>query len=549
MRRQTRARGRRGARQSRFAVNMVPRVPRSTFNRSHSHKATMDTGVLIPVKVDEILPGDTVRMQMASFARLATPLHPLLDDLQIDFHVWFVQNRNIWTQFLAFMGEQDDINNPTDYLTPVMSPPAGGWAVGSLGDHMGIRPGVDGFTHSALPFRGYQKIFDDYYRPQELRPIDPNVDYSSDGPDVPANYQIQPRYRRHDYFSSALISPQRGPGVDLPIGGQAPLVGQPGAHAFVPPTIEGMSSGTVGSYKANAVNTPNGYWNGNGFILDEDLKWNHPGIDLGTTPAGMTLPYADLDNTVASGLTVNAWREAVTLQRFLEAEARGGSRYAELVNTMFGVTFPDRLYRAEYLGGTSTNITVSQVPQTSETTAQSPQGNLAAFGQGGGVGRPIMKSFDEHGWLIVLASARRTVVSYQQGLHKMWSRRTRYDHYFPMFANLGEQPILNKELYVAGDAQDDETFGYAERWSEYKFAFNTIAGEFRSDFAQSLDTWHLADDYLSRPALNEQWMVEKPPMDRVLAITDTPQLLLDMYFSVAHTRCMPTYGVPGLTRF
>lgn len=536
----TRARGASRTNQARFARNMAPRVPRSSFNRSKRLSTTLDeAGKLYPVYVDnDILPGDTVRMQMASLVRLATPLHPILDELVVDFHWFFVPYRIVWDNALAFFGEQTDLDNPTSYVIPTTTSGASTHVVGSLWDYMGLPIVGSGLVHSALPHRAYYKIWNDWYRPQELSPMLFRGN-TGDGPDSASLFQILDRYRRHDYFSSALISPQRGADVDIPIGGIVPVETDTTTPTF-------SSTGGVTNQPLNYVQVV-----------------THPStLTLGAAADGTSRATQFGDNTglqvdlaSVSNITVNAWREAITLQQFLEAEARGGSRYAELVDTMFGVNFPDRLYRPEYLGGFTTQIQVTQVPQTSNTvtgTDASPQGNLAAFAQGGGVSRPWTKSFVEHGTLMCLASARRAQVTYQQGMHRMWSRQTRFDHYWPMFANLGEDAILSKEIYATGTPgvnDDDKVFGYQERWAEYKYAItNQVTGKMRSAATSSLDTWHLADDYSTRPELNLSWMREDPPIDRIIAVTTEPHFLAEVVYSAEYTRCMPVSGVPGLRR-
>ena len=533
----TRARGSRKTNQARFARNMAPRVPRSTFNRSKRLSTTLDeAGILYPVYVDtDILPGDTVRMQMASLVRLATPLHPILEDVVVDFHWFFCPFRIVWDNALAFFGEQTDLDNPTTYTIPTTTSGGATHISGSLWDYFGLPIVGSGLVHSALPHRAYYKIWNDWYRPQELQAMLFRGN-TGDGPDSASLFSLQKRYRRHDYFSSALVSPQRGADVDIPIGGIVAV--EPNATQAYPELA--TTAGDSSRFRRDA--SFGAYYNPNPSANATDMFWDEPNLQV--------------DLSSVSNITVNAWREAITLQQFLEAEARGGSRYAELVDTMFGVNFPDRLYRPEYLGGFTTSINVTQVPQTSRTvttpTDPSPQGNLAAFAQGGGVSRPWTKSFVEHGILMCLASARRAQVSYQQGIHRMWTRTTRYDHYWPMFANLGEDAILSKEIYATGTPgvnDDDKVWGYQERWAEYKYAItNQVTGKMRSVASGSLDTWHLAEDYSSRPELNESWMREEPPIDRIIAVDTEPHFLAEVVFATDYTRCMPVSGVPGLRR-
>ena len=549
MARQTRPQGANRSAQSRHATNMVPRIQRSTFNRSSTVKTTLDSGRVYPILVDEILPGDTVQMSIGGFCRMATPLHPVLEDVVVDLHCFFIPHRIVWDNALAFWGEQDDLDNPIDYLIPEISIPAEGINVGSMLDYMGVPTGRGPFTVSALPQRCMIQLYNDWFRHQELQPKLP-LD-KGDGPDAIA--AIPQRNRRHDYFAAALTSPQRGEEVELPIGGSAPLVGNPNMVPVSTPTFL-FDGAFPDAPLQNQVGSSNVEWQGTqGVANSNTMDWSNIGlrIDLDTTGPGGVTPEADL--TQAAGVTVSAFRELLALQHYLELEARSGSRYAELVNAFFGVNFPDRLYRAELCGSMSIPINVYQVTQMSGTAPgviDTPQGNLAAYAQGGKMQGIATKSFVEHGHIIVTASVRRGAVSYQQGLHKMWSRRTKFDHYFPQFAGLGEQAILNQEIFIDGTAADTEVWGYIPRWDEYRFGpGNRVTGQMRSDFAQSLDAWHLADDYgQTRPSLNATWMQELPPMERVLAVQDVPEFIFEAAFNLQHTRAMPIHGVPGLRR-
>ncbi len=560
-----RAPGRGRIAQNRHAVNMQPRIQRSTLNRSHRVSTTLDTvGVIYPVALHEILPGDTVKLSVGGLVRLATPIHPILDDVVLDIHVFFAQDRNLWDNALKFYGEQDDLSSPQTFLQPTITSASSTHGTGSIFDYYGIPIGPgglgrNGIEHKAIPIRGYHQIHEDWYRHQELAPkygID-----KGDGPDSPLQ-ELRFRNRRYDYFSAALTSPQRGDAPELNIGGQAPLVGNPLMQSStVPPTFDT----TIGSgFAPNELELAAGAGTVSvDFTKDTgtgsgDLQFVETGLsaDLGVagldgTGAAGTLPFADL--STVSGFTINDLRDTIAIQHFLEAEARGGSRYAELVDVFFGVNFPDRLYRTQYLGGGTIPITVHQVPQTSNTISSggdaSAQGNLAAYGQGVGITRPVVFSSVEHGFIHVLVSARRSAVTYQDGLHRQWSRSTRFEHYWPQFAFLGEEGISSREIYADGTAGDDDVWGYIPRWDSYRYGNNIVTGKMRSNASGTLHSWNLADSYSSRPVLNEEWMKEQPDIARVIAVTDEPDLLAEFAVSLMHTRPMPVHSIPGLSRF
>jgi hypothetical protein len=492
-------------------------IPRSSFNRSHGYKTTFDAGYLIPVYVDEALPGDTITMNPTMFARLNTPIYPIMDNMFLDVHFFSVPVRQIWDNFRKFTGEQANPSDSTDYTVPVSTAPAsGGYSNQSLQDYMGLPTQVASYEHSALFTRAYNHIYNEWFRDQNL--VDSATVDTDDGPDNPNNYVLRKRGKRHDYFTSALPWLQKGDAVDLPLGDSA-LVS---VNADTQDRLSIM--GSDGSAHKLLVN---------GSAIDLNA--------VDSTVNDWTM-YADLSTATAA--TINQLRQAFQIQKLLERDARSGTRYSEIVKAHFGVSFMDVTYRPEFLGGTSTPINVTSVPQTSET-GTTPQGTLAAFGtatlQGGG----FTKSFTEHCVVMGIASVRADL-TYQQGLNRMFSRSTRYDFYWPALAHIGEQAVFNKEIYLDGSANDEDVFGYQERWAEYRYKPSLITGKLRSNDALTLDAWHLSQEFGSLPALNQTFIEETPPMDRVVAVTTEPDFLMDCYFNLQCARPMPLYSVPGL---
>jgi len=506
---------------------------RSTFDLSFPYKTTFDGGKLIPLPPMEVLPGDSFRLRMTALVRLATPLFPTMDNLHLSSFWFFVPNRLTWENWQKFMGEQDNPADSTDYLVPQVTAPTVPPSAESVYDYMGL-PLKSQIAVNSLPMRAYNLCFNEWFRDENLQDSVPVP--KDDGPDALGDFVIQNRGKRKNYITSSLPWPQKGPGVEIPIGVSAPIQG-----------IGKLTTATWTQADTDAIET-----GGATVSYPNHIAGNNPGIifrgDSAVTGDGPSI-YADL--TEATGATINDWREAFQMQKLQERDARGGTRYTEILKSHFQVTSPDsRLQRPELLAVGTSPIQMNTVPQTSGSPGDTnytptPQGNLSAYGQGIINRHGFTKSFVEHGYIIGIVSVRADL-NFQNKIDRHWSRQTKYDFYWPALQALGEQPVLNKEVYYALASSDEEVWGYQERWSEYRSSMGHITGAFRSDAAASLDAWHYALDFgASKPSLNDTFIKDQPPIARTIAVQDEPEFLMDSWIDIKAARPMPVYSVPG----
>lgn len=540
---------------TRFALNPTNLdIARSTFRRDHSVKLSFNVGDVVPFYVDEVLPGDTFQLKTSMVARLQTLLTPMMDNLYLDTYFYFVPNRIVWQHWRELMGEntQSAWIPTTEYSVPQVTAPSGGWSIGSIADYMGIPTGVANLSVNALPFRAYALIMNEWFRDENLSdPLNIPVDDATLGGSNGTNYITDvvkggmpfKAAKFHDYFTSALPAPQKGPDVTIPVS--------QGSNLPVVPLVDKVSDSLLtqnytAKFMSGSPTSPSGIFFTPSGVQDS--------VDVSTSGSGAQIPVINnlwaIDDGSVSAATINQLRMAFQIQKLYEKDARGGTRYIEILKSHFGVTSPDaRLQRPEYLGGNRIPVNINQVVQNSATQADgTPLGDTAAFSVTTDVHGDFIKSFVEHGFVIGVMVARYDH-TYQQGLERFWSRRDRLDYYFPVFANIGEQPILNKEIYAQGTTQDDEVFGYQEAWADYRYKPSRVAGEMRSNAPTSLDVWHLADEYTQLPKLSDAWIREdKTNVDRVLAVTSSVsnQMFADLYVQCKATRPMPMYSIPGL---
>lgn len=500
-------------------------IPRSRFDRSHGLKTTFDAGYLVPIYVDEALPGDTFQLNLTGFSRLSTPTYPVMDNLKMDTFFFAVPMRLVWDNWQKFCGERTDPADSIDYTVPVIND-LNNASNETIFDYFGLPTKVSAvYNFSALPLRAYNLIWNEWFRDENLQDsVTVNTD---NGPDGNADYALLKRAKRHDYFTSCLPWLQRGDAVSLPLGTDAPISG-----IATNTQTEDFTSGQVWETDASSSTTYATGWQAGITMLEDQSNLGYPDVRV------------DLANATAA--TINELRQAFQVQRLLEKDARSGTRYIEILRSHFGVSSSDaRLQRPEYLGGGSTPVNITPIART-----DSSPGALGAMGTAAFKGHGFVKSFEEHCIIIGLANVRADL-TYQEGLDKMWSRSTRYDFYWPTLAHLGEQAVLNKEIYIdattIGSGADDDVFGYQERYAEYRYKPSKITGKFRSNDTASLDAWHLGLEFGSQPTLDATFIQDSPPIDRVIATPTEPHFIYDSYINLICTRPMPVYGVPGYT--
>lgn len=541
----------------------LPRVDisRSTFNRSCSHKTSFNVGDVIPFYIDEVLPGDTFSIRSSKVVRMQSLITPVMDNIYLDTYYFFVPNRLVWTHWRELNGENTESAwIPTvEYQVPQITAPTGGWSIGSLADYFGIPVSVGGLSVNALPFRAYALIMNEWFRDENLSdplniPVNDATLAGSNGSnyitDVVKGGKPFKAAKYRDYFTSCLPSPQKGPDVQIPVAEAANLP----VYALGTNVERPEQSYALAWYKS--LQSTSGVYSPGTYVSSSSVSTNNF-VSSDSTPS---LISGDSNNVFPANLwaiqsgnvqaaTINQLRLAFQIQKLYERDARGGTRYIEILKSHFGVTSPDaRLQRPEYLGGNRVPITINQVLQSSETTSTSPQGNPTGQSLTTDSHFDFKKSFVEHGFVIGVMVARYDH-TYQQGIERFWSRKDRFDYYWPVFANIGEQAVKNKEIYAQGTSVDDEVFGYQEAWADYRYKPNRVSGEMRSAAPQSLDVWHLGDDYSALPSLSDSWIREDSSVvDRILAVSENTanQLFADIYVQNIATRPMPMYSIPGL---
>ncbi len=543
--------------------SQIPRanIRRARFKRDYSNTTTINEGEIVPIYVDEVLPGDTVSLTQNSLVRMATPIYPVMDNCYMDIYYFFCPNRLVWEHWENLMGQNDDSYwaPKTEYSVPQLTAPKGGWEECTIADYMGIPIKVENISVNALPIRAYVKIWNEWFRDENLQ--QPNVENTNDSTTTGTNasggiYNAQGGGRplkagkMHDYFTSCLPEPQKGEAVSIGTIGNMPVIATADdaiaaaglqRNAMEWARVDGKNFPYSGTYTLSSSivrNTDNSKT-----VLTSDQ--NGEGTEIPLTPENLWAINA------GTAITINELRQAIAIQHILEADARGGTRYTELLKNEFGVTSPDsRLQRTEYIGGTRIPININQVIQQSATDTTSPQGNTAAYSLTTSRNKMMSYSATEHGYILGLAVIR-VDHSYQQGLRRMWSRKRRFDFYHPMLANLGEMEVLNKEIYCQGTDVDDDVFGYQEAWADYRYHPNMVTGEMRSTASQPLDAWHYADHYEKLPVLSSEWIQEgKENIDRTIAVQSevSHQFIANFYFDQTWTRPMPIYSIPGLDK-
>lgn len=560
--------------ESRFAINPQVDIGRSKFNRDSSLKTSFNVGDLVPIYIDEVLPGDTFQVATSLVARLQPLVSAPMDNLYLDTYYFFVPSRLVWEHWKQLNGENTDSAwiPKTEYQVPQIVAPTGGWNIGTIADYFGIPTGVSGLSVNALPFRAYSLICNEWFRDENLKdPLETPMDDTTVTGVNTGNYITDcakgglpfKAAKLHDYFTSCLPSPQKGPDVFIGGVGAQPVVTMDSVHdngtstaslkyAVYNKSGQSVSSNTTfwPAYKgSSAAEFKPHSWQKDGDNINAGSIINNDGAPSTNWADSLSIVPSNLYVGTGNVTSVNQLRLAFQIQKLYEKDARGGSRYTEVIQSHFGVTSPDaRLQRPEYLGGKRIPININQVIQSSSSTDKSPQGNVAGQSLTSDKHDDFIRSFTEHGYIIGLAVARYEH-TYQQGLNRLWSRKKRTDFYLPVLANIGEQAVLNKEIFAQGNAKDDEVFGYQEAWAEYRYKSSIVTGEMRSNHDKTLDSWHFADDYDSLPSLSASWIDEdRAPVDRALAVQSSVanQIFADFYFQNQTTRPMPVYSIPGL---